>query len=231
MGPDRHVRYVRSSDGGGGEASGTVAGVVLAGGGSTRFSDGDKALATIRGAPILVRVATTLRRATGRSPVVAVRTDEQRSTYRELLPPDVAFVDDAAAFSGPLAGVVAAAEATTADWLFVCGCDMPLLSEAAVRWVVERARAGDDAVAVRNPDGTVEPLHACYRRSAVLAARDRLPRAGGVRALFDALDATRVDSPDDAPADVPLAASLSNVNTRADLDAIRERTSTRSDDP
>lgn len=213
------------------DVGGNAVGVVLAGGGSTRFADGDKALATVRGEPILVRVADALRRATGRPPVVAVRTHEQRSTYRRHLPPDVAFVDDAAGFSGPLAGVVAAAEATAADWLSVCGCDMPLLSEAAVRWLAERARAGDDdAVAVLNPDGTVEPLHACYRRSAVLAARDRLPRTGGVRALFDALDATRVISFDDAPPDVPLAASLSNVNTRGDLDEIRERASTGSDD-
>lgn len=207
-----------------GDAGGDVVGVVLAGGESTRFAGGDKALATVGDEPTLVRVAATLRRATGRPPVVAVRTAEQRATYGDLLPADVDLVDDAAGFSGPLAGVVGAAEATDADWLFVCGCDMPLLAEAAVRWLVGRTDEVEaDAVAVRDPDGTVQPLHACYRRSAALAARDRLPRDGGVRALFDVLDPVRAVTADDAPRNVPLVASLSNVNTRADLEELRGR--------
>ena len=224
MGLDRHGRDVDSPGGTVDGTDGGVAGVVLAGGASTRFAGGDKALARIGGEPILARVASVLRRATGRPPVVAVRTAEKRDIYRDVLPADVEFVDDAAGFAGPLAGVVGAAESTGADWLFVCGCDMPLLSASAVRWLVEQARDGDgnaDAVAVGDLDGTIEPLHACYRRSAVLAARDDLPPTGGVRALVDALDATRVVRRDDAPPDVHLDASLSNVNTVVDLDEVR----------
>jgi len=196
---------------------------VLAGGGSTRFAGGDKALATVGGEPIVTRVAAALRRATGRAPVVAVRSKGQRRSYRAVLPPDVEFVRDAAGFAGPLAGVVGAAGATTRPRLFVCACDMPLVSSAAVRWLLSRLDdEGADAVAVRLPDGTVEPLHAAYRRAAVLAARDRLAPDDGPRALVDALDARTVRL-DDAPPDVPLSTSLSNVNTRADLAAARER--------
>lgn len=208
--PDRH------------QAGDDTVGVVLAGGGSTRFAGGDKALATVDGTPIIARIADTLREATGRPPVVAVRSDERRDAYRDVLPGDVTFAFDAFDLSGPLAGVVGAAEATSAEWLFVCGCDMPLLSVAAVGWLLDRNGDGD-AVAVRQSDGTIETLHAAYRREAVLSTRDRLPSSGGVRALFSALDSTLTIPPADAPPDVPLSASLSNVNTRADLEAARSR--------
>ena len=202
-------------------AAPAATGVVLAGGESTRFSGGDKALATVGDSTLLARVVETLREATGRLPLVAVRTDAQAAAYESVLPPGVVFARDDPGAGGPLAGLLGAAAVARTPWLFVCGCDMPRLSVDAVRWVLAQGGSAD-AVAVAGPDGVVEPLHAGFRRSAVLAARDRVPSGGGVVALFDALDATRTVAVEDAPAGVDLAASLSNVNTRADLEALRD---------
>jgi molybdopterin-guanine dinucleotide biosynthesis protein A len=154
---------------------------------------------------------------------VVVRTDDQRRAYERLLGERVGFASDAPGFDGPLAGLVGAAGATDARWLACCGCDMPLLDPAAVGWLVDLLdgpAGAADAVAVEHPDGTVEPLHTLYRRERVVAARERLPRAAGPRALLAGLD-VHVVPVAAVPADVPMARSTTSVDTRADLAAAR----------
>jgi molybdopterin-guanine dinucleotide biosynthesis protein A len=195
-----------------------VTGVVLAGGASTRFGDEEKALATLDGETLLARVAGTLRAATGRDPVVAVRTDAQAERYRAVLD-GATLVRDAPDTEGPLAGVVGALSAVETPRLFVCGCDMPLLSARAVTWLASR-HEGADALAPAHDDGTAEPMHALYRRVAVQRVYDSLPQAGGVWTLLDALDAETVPVAA-APERVRLAQSTTNVNTREALAALR----------
>ena len=201
-----------------------ITGVVLAGGRSTRFGDANKALATLDGETCLERVVSTVETATGRPPVVSVRTAEQRETYAARLPESVTYALDAPTHEGPVAGVLGALDAVETPWAFVCGCDMPALSTAAIEWqhrrlaeVVEPS-AAPAALAVVSPDGTPQPLHACFRVDAV--ERDRLPAAAGVCGLFDALSPVATVPVSDAPATVPLARSLSNVNTREELAAL-----------
>lgn len=200
-------------------------GVVLAGGASTRFGDDgeDKALARVGAERVLERVVTVLRDVTGHAPVVAVRTAAERERYGRPLGERVRFATDAPGFDGPLAGLVGAALATDAAWLFCCGCDMPLLDRTAVRWLIDRldGPASDaDAVALEHPDGVVEPLHTLYRRERVVAARTHLPRSAGPRALLAELDVHVVPAVE-VPERVPLERSTTNVNTRADLAAAR----------
>lgn len=213
-----------SADGG---ASERPRGVVLAGGASTRFGEGDedKALARVGTDRVVERVVTVLRDVTRRDPVVAVRTADQRARYDRLLGERVRFAADAPGFDGPLAGVVGAAAATDAAWLVCCGCDMPLLDPAAVGWLsglLDGSAGEADAVAVEHPDGVVEPLHTLYRRERVLAVRDRLPATAGPRALLAEL-AVHVVPVAAVPEEVPIRRSTTNVNTRADLAAVRER--------
>lgn len=206
------------------EASETVRGVVLAGGASTRFGgDGDdKALARVGSERVVERVVRVLGRVTDRDPVVAVRKATGRARYGRLLGERATFASDAPGFDGPLAGVVGAATATDARWLFCCGCDMPSLDPAAVGWLIDRLdriEDGIDAVAVEHPDGVVEPLHALYRRTSVLTARDRLARSAGPRALLADLDVHVVPTAA-VPDRVPMDRSTTNVNTRADLASV-----------
>jgi len=211
-----------SADTGANEAT---RGVVLAGGASTRFGDDgeDKALARVGAERVLEHVVTVLRDVTGHAPVVAVRTAAERARYGRLLGERVRFATDAPEFDGPLAGLVGAALTTDARWLFCCGCDMPLLDPAAVGWLVDRCDGldGAGAVAVEHPDGVVEPLHTLYRRERVGAARERLSRSAGLRAALAELDVHVVPAAA-VPDRVPMARSTTNVNTRADLAAVRE---------
>lgn len=200
-----------------------VTGLVLAGGRSTRFGDAseNKAVATFEERTLLGRVVDAVAAATDRPPVVAVRTPDQRERYASVLSDrTVTFTLDDPAFDGPVAGVFGGTTAVDSSWVFCCGCDMPLLSPEGIRWLLEHRQDGRPARAaltLHHPDGTLEPLHTVYRRSAVEATRDRLSRSAGPRALLAALDPVRTISVDAAPAAIPLRESLTNVNTRTAL--------------
>ncbi len=186
---------------------------MLAGGRSRRFEGARKALATLEGRPLVARVAAALTEATGRPPVVAARTARRAGAMAAVLKKP-AFVEDASGFEGPLAGVVGAARAVDEPYLFVAGCDMPLLSPAAVRWQAGHARREDAVTVLQN--GVVQPTHALYRRAAVRQAAGRLSGDAGIWSLLDTLNTVR-RLPVAAGHRVGLAASLTNVNTREEL--------------
>jgi len=196
-----------------------LTGVVLAGGESSRFEGGDKALATVDGRPLVRHVVTALERATGRSPVVVVRDARCEERYANVLPAHVRFARDDERFEGPLAGLLGGLDAAETGWVFAAGCDMPGLSPAAVEWLAERRGSTVGGVAVRPPGGVRESLHALYAVEDALSVRSALPRAAGPQALLDEL-AVRDVPPSEAPSTVDLAASLANVNTRADLGTV-----------
>jgi molybdopterin-guanine dinucleotide biosynthesis protein A len=199
-----------------------VTGVVLAGGESRRFEDGDKALATLAGETFLERVLGALAEATTEPPVVAVRTEAQRDRFASTLSSahDVRFVLDGT-LTGPVAGLVAAAEAASTPWLFAVGCDMPLLDSDAVARTCDLATGPDgcqpDAV-VPESGGYHEPLHAVYRRSAVRNSREGLSGGDGFRVLLGELDEVRYVDTTTLPAVV--RRSLRNVNTVSELERI-----------
>jgi len=193
----------------------TVRGVVLAGGHSRRFGDANKATAVLAGTPLVARAVDAAAAATGRPPLVAVQTDAQRDELAAALDASVSFVRDAPGYDGPLAGLVAAARRATADSLVAVACDMPFASADALDWVARQA--GDAAAVVPVAGGAVQPLHARYATAPLAAGPDTDAR---LVALLDELDAERVPAAASPPS-VPLAASLTNVNTRRDLAAAR----------
>lgn len=210
-----------------------VTGLVLAGGRSTRFGDADeqKAVATIGRQTLLGRVVEAVTAATTRPPVVAVRSDDQRDAYAEAVSADdVSFAVDDGSFDGPLAGLFGGIDTVDSQWLFCCGCDMPLLSSAAIQWLVDElcgrsspSEGRPDAVAIRHPDGTTEPLHTLYRRASVARARAELPRSAGPRALLETLDRVVTLPVEATPPRVPIEESTTNVNTRTDLETAVQR--------
>lgn len=126
-------------------------------------------------------------------------------------------LDDPAGIAGPMAGVLAALQrAPDAAWI-VAACDMPLLSPAAVRWLLSCRRRGIWAVLPRPRGGVVEPLLAVYEPRARLVV-ERLVAEGkwGLRRLAG-LDG--VSSPSPPP---HLLQAWQDVNTpeqfRASLD-------------
>jgi molybdenum cofactor guanylyltransferase len=153
-----------------------VAGVVLAGGRSTRMGR-PKASLEWHGSTLLHRVTGIVGRAV-EGPVVVVRAPEQELPP---LPPGVRLVEDAAEGRGPLQGLAAglAAVAAEAQVAYVSSTDVPLLHPSFVRAVVRAATEEDVDVALPLVHGFRHPLAAAYRTSLLpaveqLIAEDRM---------------------------------------------------------
>lgn len=198
-----------------------VTAIVLAGGASTRFTGGHKALASFSGQSLIERVVAAVREGTGPSPIVVVQTGEQRRRYEPVVP-DVRFATDDSGFEGPVAGVFGAIDSVSTAWIFVCAVDMPQITGETVGWIGSHLPEGN-AVAPVHPDGTIEPMHTFYRSSAVVDARDHVPRDGGVRSLLRAIDPVHTVPVAAAPPAIDLAAAVTNINTRADLETLRDQ--------
>jgi molybdopterin-guanine dinucleotide biosynthesis protein A len=201
------------------ELPGTTA-VVLAGGGSERFGDRPKATATLDGRPLLGRVVAALASVTDDRPVVAVGDRRKRATVAPAVPEPVRYRYDVARRDGPLAGVAGALPAVDTDAVVLCGCDMPLVRPAVVRWLARLLDGAADAV-VPVVDGVEQPLHAVYDRAALRAYCRRRPTEDRLTGLLASLR-VRTVAPSEAPAGVPLRRSVTNVNTRDEL-AVLER--------
>lgn len=196
------------------------AGVVLAGGTSTRFADGNKALATIDGVPSVRRVADRLGSVVDGPVVVSVRTQAQTDELRGVFagcdsPPTIA--RDAEERDGPLAGVSAALNYVETERFALVACDMPLFEPGVVEWLVSRSQGADAVVpAVEEP----QPLQALYRTGTVEAGLSAVPASAGMFVLLDELDSVRQVS--DSPPAVALERSLTNVNTVDGLQVARD---------
>jgi molybdopterin-guanine dinucleotide biosynthesis protein A len=99
--------------------------------------------------------------------------------------------------AGPLAGIEAGLAAAAHDTVFVSACDMPYVTAAAARSIVEAA-AGHDA-AVPRVGGRAEPAFAAYRQGAAAAIADGLARGElAVSGVLDELDVAWMDGLDPA---------------------------------
>ena|ERR1022692_1299910 len=203
----------------------TFAGIVLAGGRSSRMGT-PKAALEWHGSTLLRRTAGIASRATD-GPVVVVRAQGQALP---ALPAQVEVIDDPREGMGPIQGLAAglAAIAGRAEIAFVCSTDMPFLHPAFVRRVLRAAAEGAD-VGLPIARGYPQPLAAAYRTTLAPVA-ERLVKEGRLRPafLFDECVVTRLDEAA-LRTDPVLAAldpdldSVVNINEPADYEAARSR--------
>lgn len=197
------------------------AGVVLAGGRSTRFGPREKALADLDGRPLLAHVVAGLAPAVD-DVVVNCRRD-QVGPFRDALaavPTDVAFAVDPVPDRGPAAGLATALATVSAPVAAVAACDRPFVEPALFDALFDGL--GDRAAAVPRVDGHRQPTTAVYRTGpARRAARAALDHGdGSLRDAVDRLDAAVVE----ASASLPCADRrwFRDLNTPAALRAARD---------
>lgn len=177
------------------------AGYVLTGGGSTRMGR-DKALLPFRGVPLAIHVAQIVRQAAG-----SVTLAGKAGRFEGY---GIPFLEDHHEGCGPLGGIHAILESTTAKWSLVVACDMPLLDAGFLRLLLDTAGRQDcHAVLARNRQGLPEPLCAVYRADSLVAVRAAL-QAGKLK-IMDALNPLELVFVE--PAD---PAWLANANTPED---------------
>jgi molybdopterin-guanine dinucleotide biosynthesis protein A len=193
------------------------AGVVLAGGFSTRFGDRDKALAPVDGDPMLARVVDRLNQAVDEVVVSCRRA--QRDEFERVLADRRATVDryavDPTPDCGPLVGLRTALERVGAPAVAVVACDMPWVDPAVLSALFDRL-AGYDGV-VPAPSDRLQPAHAVYRTAPLWEAVKRQV-ATEDRSLCGAVDRLDVVAPSaSGRSDLDLRRSLRDVNERGDL--------------
>ena len=173
-----------------------LTGVLLVGGASSRFGS-PKALARLGGETLAERAWRLLVETCDETIAVGKRADR--------LPLPFPVLDDGSPVRAPIAGVVAGLRTARSDVAVVLPIDVPLLSPASV---VALARACADAAIPQTG-----PLPGAYRKTA-LGALERHLAAGelALRAALEGLDARIVELD---------PRELANVNTPADLDALR----------
>jgi molybdopterin-guanine dinucleotide biosynthesis protein A len=178
--------------------SASHAGFVLTGGKSTRMGR-DKALLPFRGGALAGHVGATVAAAAGSAVFIG-----DPGKYGHLGYP---VLPDRSPGAGPLGGIESALSYTGADWNLVVACDMPGISAAFLRGLLDAAeRLNADALVPAGPSGRLEPLSAVYHRR----CREALGRAveAGVRKITDALASLEV-----ARWTVDDASCFENLNT------------------
>ena len=188
-----------------------VAAAILAGGQARRYGGRDKSRLVIDGRTIIVRQVDVLQRVA--SELFIVAPDDGR--YRDL---GVPVYPDVIPASGPMGGLATALERARAPRVLVVACDLPYLEAPLLAALVDAAAEGDGAWA-RSPRG-VEPLVACYRRSARGVVRGAI--LAGRLAVVDLGAVMRLRLVDvDSVATGRAARDLANVNTPADYDRLQ----------
>jgi molybdopterin-guanine dinucleotide biosynthesis protein A len=198
------------------------AGVILAGGRSTRFEPGDKAVAELAGTPMIRRVADRLGDAVGEL-VVSCRADQRDAVAAALegVDPAPSFALDDRPDQGPVAGVATGLAAVDATYAAVVACDMPLVDPGFVDYLFVRA-SGRDA-AVPRPDGHLHPTQAVYR-TGTTAAACRRALAGDRRRLVGVLSDLEYVVVDGATVAARARTdTLTNLNTREEFEAVADR--------
>jgi len=143
------------------------AGFVLVGGASRRMGR-DKALLPLGGVTMVEEIASRVRSVAGN--VTLIGSPEK---YGHLGLPVAA---DEIENCGPLGGLYTALRRTDADWNVLLACDMPHVTEAFLRQLVEAAEGSDGDCVVPEIAGKIDPLCAVYHRRLVTVAESAIHR-------------------------------------------------------
>ncbi len=135
-----------------------IAGVILAGGKSSRFGS-NKALAVVQGKPMISHAIETLEALFTEHLLVTNSPEEYVFTgWHTTL--------DIYPGAGPLAGIHAALTRVKSDRIFVVGCDMPFLNSKLIRFICKQYPNAD--VVIPETENGMEPLHALYHKECLV---------------------------------------------------------------
>lgn len=199
------------------------AGVVLAGGRSTRFGERDKATANLAGTPMIRRVGDRLTEVTDRL-AVNCRADQTNAIEAafEGYPNPVAIAEDPAPDEGPMAGIMTGLRRTEDEYAFVAACDMPFVEPDLVAHLFSRAR-GYDAAVPQVGDGWFQTTHAVYRAETMAAACERALAAGESKVIAPLAYLNYVVIDEAEVREHATLDTFENLNTRDEFERAAER--------
>ncbi|BBL67741.1 molybdenum cofactor guanylyltransferase [Methanoculleus chikugoensis] len=198
--------------------------IVLVGGAARRAGGREKYFFTFRGKTFIDRLIDTLEEAVDEIVVVA-RDPGQCERFGHL--GDIRCISDVRRGLGPIGGLHAGALAVHGEYVFVAACDMPCIHPGVVRLLFDAAVGYDAAIPSWNAD-MLEPLHAVYRRSALLDYLEEHDSLS-LRAMIWSLN-TRYVSVERIREIDPNLLTFTNINNLEDLESINPTAGCDTDD-
>ena len=187
-----------------------VAGVILAGGRSSRYGR-NKALVQYHGTPLIERVIRVLEGLFEN--VVLITNSPEEYAYLRL-----PMEQDIIKGLGPLGGIYTALQTISTEYGFFVACDMPFLNSPLISYIIDQREEYD--VVVPKIDWKIEALHALYRKSC-LPEVEWLIRNNEYQTIrfFDRLSVRYVEE-DEVRRFDPSLRSFLNINRPEDLTRI-----------
>ena len=139
--------------------------IILVGGEARRANGKEKYFFQYHGRTFIDRLLDSLHHVVDEIVLVA-RDDTQCERFRST--PGVRCISDIRPGIGPIGGLHAGSLAASGDLLFVSACDMPCVDFSVVAHLFDSIGEYDAVIPSWNPD-MLEPLHAVYRRTALLS--------------------------------------------------------------
>lgn len=152
-----------------GSADGVRTGIILVGGEGRRAGGLEKYFFSYRGQTFIARLIETLSREVDEIVVVA-RDADQRDQIAAVI--GVRVVEDIRRGIGPIGGLHAGLLHAHGEEVFVVACDMPCVHADVVSLLFSLLDGYDAVIPTWNHD-MLEPLHAVYRRGAVMQYLER----------------------------------------------------------
>lgn len=190
------------------------AGVILAGGRSSRMAGVRKALVTLQDEPLLTHVIRRLHRQTGTLLLSTEGQDSGLDVFGLPVVPDIP-----PRYRGPLTGLCSAlqylAEKQHDDGLVVCPCDSPFVPLDLAERLVAAGRGKAKPVVAVSYEGELQPTFSLWHSHHLPAIREAVIRQGqgGLKRMFYSLPHEVIEW---MPSEPP---PFYNVNTPAELSA------------
>jgi molybdopterin-guanine dinucleotide biosynthesis protein A len=191
--------------------------VVLVGGEARRANGQEKYFFMYQGRTFIERLVDSLEEVVDEIILVA-KNPEQCRRFRTIR--GIRCITDIRGGIGPIGGLHAGSLAAQGEFIFVSACDMPCINPAVIAHLFECIDNYDAVIPRWNPD-MLEPLHAVYRRSALLTyleSHDSL----SLRAMVRSLSARYVPV-DELKILDPALRTFTNINKLEDLERINSQ--------
>ncbi len=188
--------------------------IVLAGGEARRANGQEKYFFTYDGKTFIERLIGSLSGVVEEIIIVA-RSPEQCARFQTIS--NVICISDIRQGMGPIGGLHAGSLAAKGDLIFVSACDMPCIDPEVVSYLFEAIGTYDVAIPQWN-EQMLEPLHAVYRRTALLSYLGSHTSLS-LRTMIQTLNARYVPV-DDLKALDPDLRTFTNINKLEELEHI-----------
>ena len=168
-----------------------VTAVILSGGESSRMSGNDKGLLLFRNEPLISYVINTI---SGNVDSILVSANRSIDSYQKF---GHVVTDNLSGFQGPLAGILAALDVVSTEYLLVLPCDSPFVNSLIINRLEGEMKKSKCDICVASDGKTMQPVFSLVRSSLRDNLSDYLKTGERkLRSWYESNDTVQVDFSD-----------------------------------